>query len=60
MLCTQNNKIQTTQTLQYSLAPQWYKSTGNKHSYLGVEICNNLKWNDHISHIAAKGNCSLG
>ena len=30
----------------------------NSHSYLGVETCN-MKWNNHISHIAAKANRSL-
>ena len=30
------------------------------HTYLGVELSNNLKWNKHVDHITAKGNRSLG
>ena len=29
------------------------------HTYLGVELSNNLKWNKHFDHITAKGNRSL-
>ena len=30
------------------------------HSYLGVEISSDLKWNNHISRISAKANHTLG
>jgi hypothetical protein len=30
------------------------------HSYLGVDISHNMKWNNHINCIAAKGNRNLG
>ena len=30
------------------------------HTYLGVELSNNLNWNKHVDHITAKGNRSLG
>ncbi len=32
----------------------------DSHTYLGVEISNNLKWNKHIDHITARGKRSLG
>ena len=43
----------------YSLNSTILQET-NSHSYLGVEICSNMKWNNHISHIAANANRSLG
>ena len=43
----------------YSLNSTILQET-NSHSYLGVEICSNMKWNNHISHIAVKANGSLG
>lgn len=30
------------------------------HSYLGVDISHNMKWNNHIHNITAKGNRNLG
>ena len=46
-------------THTYSLANTILQET-NSHTYLGVEIANDLKWNKHINNIAAKGNRALG
>ena len=46
-------------THTYSLANTILQET-NSHSYLGVEISNDLKWNKHINNIAAKSNRALG
>jgi hypothetical protein len=44
---------------EYSLNGSQLQST-SCHSYLGVEISNDLKWNQHISNTAAKANRTLG
>ena len=43
----------------YSLANTILQET-NSHSYLDIEISNDLKWNKHINQIAAKWNRLLG
>ena len=30
------------------------------HSYLGLMLSNDLKWNSHVNNIVAKANISLG
>ena len=32
----------------------------DSHTYLGVELSQDLKWNKHVNRITAKGNRSLG
>ena len=32
----------------------------NNHTYLGIDICNNLSWNKHINRIASSASRSLG
>ena len=44
---------------EYSLNGSQLQST-SCHSYLGVEISSDLKWNNHISRISAKANRALG
>ena len=44
---------------EYSLNGSKWQST-SCHSYLGVEICSDSKWNNHISCISAKANRTLG
>ena len=44
---------------KYSLNGSQLQST-SCHSYLGVEISSDLKWNNHISRISAKANRTLG
>ena len=44
---------------EYTLGGSILKQT-QSHSYLGVEITSDLKWNSHISNITAKANRSLG
>jgi hypothetical protein len=43
----------------YTLGRSTLKQTSS-HSYLGVEITGDLKWNSHISNVTAKANRSLG
>ena len=53
---THSNQPRThTYSLNHSI-PQETDS----HTYLGVEIASNLKWNKHVNNISAKGNRSLG
>ena len=44
---------------QYTLNNQVLQEV-TSHSYLGVDISSNMKWNNHINNIAAKGNRNLG
>ena len=46
-------------THTYSLNHSILQET-DSHTYLGVEIASNLKWNKHVNNISAKGNMSLG
>ena len=46
-------------THTYSLNHSILQET-DSHTYLGVEIASNLKWNKHVNNISAKGNRSLG
>ncbi|KAJ8019460.1 hypothetical protein HOLleu_41071 [Holothuria leucospilota] len=42
----------------YSLDKDILESTAS-HTYLGVDISNNLTWNRHINHITSSANTSL-
>jgi hypothetical protein len=44
---------------EYKLGESVLQETKN-HSYLGVEITHNMKWNIHVNNITAKANRSLG
>jgi hypothetical protein len=55
-------KISTSRTIKqhiYSLNGTVLDEV-DSHTYLGVNISSNMKWNDHISQVAAKANRSLG
>ena len=43
----------------YTLCNNILKET-ESHTYLGIEISNDLRWNSHIKHTVAKGNRVLG
>ena len=43
----------------YSLGDEILQEV-NSHTYLGVEIQHNLKWDSHINNITSKANKTLG